>query len=222
MDDTLYDEIDYCRSGFTSTAMYITENCASAEQLKTEKVFNALWSQFTAGNTKTTFNAALDKLGIRYDDSLIRKLVEVYRTHPPSIQLPGESKSTLDKLHDDYTLAMLTDGFLPAQELKVKALGIEKYFKMIVFTEKLGREFWKPSPVGFEKILNNLKESAENCIYVGDNAEKDFIAPNELGMVTIQLIRAKKIHKSPPPSQKAAPKYKIADISALESLLTEL
>lgn len=222
MDDTLYDEIDYCRSGFTAAARYIVENVKGCEELKTEKVFNALWSQFTAGNTKKTFNSALEKLDIGCDEQLIKKLVEIYRNHPPSIQLPIDSRNILDVLSRKYRLAMLSDGFLPAQQLKAAALGIEKYFETIIFTEKLGREFWKPSPAGFEKILEKLDEKAENCTYIADNAEKDFIAPNRLGMITVQLIREKRIHKSQPASNLAKPGHKIDDISVLETLLEEL
>ena len=222
MDDTLYDEIEYCKSGFTATSKYIVDNFNSPEKLTTEEVFNALWVEFNTGNQKKTFNAALDKFEIKYDIDTIKNLISVYREHKPAISLPRQSKEILDTLSEKYKLALLTDGFLPAQRLKIAALGIEKYFKIIVCTEELGREFWKPSPVGFEKIIENLNENAENCIYLADNAEKDFIAPNELGMQTIQLLRAKKVHKGLPKSEKAAPKHKITDFLQLAGLIKEL
>ena len=62
----------------------------------------------------------------------------------------------LKTLKKRYKLALLTDGYLPAQRLKVQALGIEKYFQAIVYTEELGREYWKPSTRGFENILKEL------------------------------------------------------------------
>ena len=219
MDDTLYDEIDYCRSGFAATADYVVKTVEKAKHIPSETVFNALWAEFMSGNTKTTFNSALDELAINYDIAFIKTLVGVYREHKPMITLPEDSRSVLDTLCHDYRLGMVTDGFLPAQELKVDALGIEKYFDPIIFTERLGREFWKPSPVGFEKILEKHKELAENCIYIADNAEKDFIAPNQLGMVTVQLIRTNKIHKSISDNTIATPRHKIKDITALPACL---
>jgi putative hydrolase of the HAD superfamily len=222
MDDTLYDEIDYCRSAFSACAKYIVDNLQGPEPLTTEAVFMALWTQFNSGNQKKTFNTALEKFEIEYDAKTIKALVSAYREHTPTIDLPGDSRAVLEALGSKYRMAMLTDGFLPAQELKVAALGIEKYFEYIVYTEQLGRKFWKPSPVGFQKILKKFAEKPENCIYIADNAEKDFIAPNQLGMYTIQLIREKRVHKAQPDGEMAGPKQKIDAITQLPALLEEL
>ncbi len=196
LDDTLYDEIEYCRSGFVSASEFIA-NLPKAPPAP--DIFDVLWKQFTAGNRKNTFNSALDELGIRYNDSLIQELIKVYRNHIPKITLPADSRDVLVELRDKYTLALLTDGFLPAQQLKVKALGIEEYFKCIIYTEQLGRDCWKPSPIGFEKLLQTLNKKAETVAYVADNEEKDFIGPNKLGILTIQIIRPARIHTGSAP-----------------------
>jgi len=177
--------------------------------------------------TVTTINFALDELGINYDDDLIQKLIKVYRNHIPKIALPDDSRDVLAELSDKYTLALLTNGFLPAQQLKVQALGIEKYFKCIIYTEQLGRNYWKPSPAGFEKLLKTLNTKAETTVYVADNEEKDFIAPNKLGMLTIQVIRPARIHRetSPPPcslARRAAARHIIHELRQLPVLLAEL
>ena len=143
LDDTLYDEIDYCKSGFTSVAeflVYPAGRLMAEHRASTKEIFDTLWKQFNSGNRKNTFNSALDALGIDYDDKLIGELIEVYRNHVPEITLPDDSRDVLSQLSGKYTLALITDGFLPAQELKVQALGIEKYFKCIVYTDKLGPE----------------------------------------------------------------------------------
>ena len=127
LDDTLYDEIDYCKSGFTAVAEFLA---AMPQMPSTERIFEVFWQQFTAGNRTKTFNTALEELAIAAADSdkLITDLIEVYRNHVPKITLPAESRDVLNQLTEKYTLAMITDGFLPAQKLKVQALGIEKYF----------------------------------------------------------------------------------------------
>jgi len=117
---------------------------------------------------------------------------------------------------------LITDGFLPGQKLKVRALGIEKYFKCIVYTEELGREFWKPSPRGFETILEKLKEKAEMCVYVADNEKKDFIAPNKLGIRTIQLIRPVRLHTKESPNSDGKAEFVIKKITELAGLLEKL
>jgi putative hydrolase of the HAD superfamily len=222
MDDTLYDEVDYCRSGFRAVAEFLAgvENLTASHTA--DEVFDALWGQFAGGNRRATFNTALDQLGIEYDKGTIEHLVRVYREHTPTIELPPQSRKVLDMLKSEYRLALLTDGFLPGQRLKVEALGIEGDFESIVYTEELGREFWKPSVKGFKQILKELREKAGDCVYVADNAEKDFIGPNGLGMATIQIVRANRVHESPPAGPEAAPGQIIGSIEQLPQALKRL
>jgi putative hydrolase of the HAD superfamily len=218
MDDTLYDEIDYYKSGFAVVAQTVADDFG----LSGRTVFETLWEIFNSGNYKTTFNAAAEKLGIVFDAAYIEKLIRVFRNHKPDIKLPSESKTVLGNLKDRYKLGLITDGYLPAQEYKVKALELEKFFDYIIYTEKLGREHWKPSPTAFEKLLAELGISANQCVYVGDNLKKDFLAPNQMGFKTIRVIRAKRIHLGQAPSQQAQPNYEIDLINELPDLLKEI
>ena len=219
LDDTLYDEVDYCKSGFKAVAEFLA-NLPQAPP--DERIFNCLWKQFTAGNRTKTFNTALDELGIAYDDSRIAELIKVYRDHVPKITLPAESRNVLRQLSEKFTLALLTDGFLPAQKLKVQALRIKKYFKCIIYTEQLGRQFWKPSPAGFEKLMHDLNAVPQNIVYVADNEKKDFIAPNKLGFTTIQILRPARLHTSVCGQSGAAAQHTIRQISQLSGLLEKL
>jgi putative hydrolase of the HAD superfamily len=219
LDDTLYDEIDYCRSGFAAVAESVANLSDAAAA---EHIFNIFWKQFVCGNRTKTFDAGLDELAIQYDDELIDKLIETYRNHMPRITLPPDSEDVLSKLSGKYTLALLTDGFLPAQRLKVQALGIEKFFEHIVYTEELGRDCWKPSPVGFEQLIKVLDTDAKSMAYVADNEEKDFITPNKLGFCTIQIIRPARIHVESSTAAGAAARYIIDTISQLPAVLTRL
>jgi putative hydrolase of the HAD superfamily len=104
----------------------------------------------------------------------------------------------------------------------VRALGIEDYFEQIVYTEQLGREFWKPSPVGFEKLIEELGGKSENMAYIGDNEAKDFIAPNALGFVTIRITRTHGIHTEPAAGPDAEARHSIEQIGELGALLERL
>jgi putative hydrolase of the HAD superfamily len=144
------------------------------------------------------------------------------QSHVPKITLPEDTRDVLNRLSGKYTLALLTDGFLPAQQLKVQALGLEKYFKCIIYTEQLGRKFWKPSPAGFEKLMETLNATPETVAYVADNEQKDFIAPNKLGFFTIQIIRPARIHTESSEQPGAAAKHIIHKISQVPPLLEKL
>jgi putative hydrolase of the HAD superfamily len=221
LDDTLYDEIDYCRSGFTAVAKALASLPGLPADAETT-IFNAFWQQFSSGNRDKVFNAALEQLGLPASQEIVEKLVMLYRVHKPMITLPPSSKAVLDTLKKKYTFALLTDGYLPAQELKVEALGIKKYFKFIVYTEAMGRQCWKPSPVGYEGVLMALDVNPPNCVYVGDNEIKDFIAPNRLGFATIRIIRPNGINKEPGTDPDAPAAHTITDIAELPPLLEAL
>ena len=219
LDDTLYDEIEYCRSGFAAVSAFLAGMPNGPD---CDSIFAALWGQFTAGNRTRTFNAALEELDIDYDDMCVLELVEVYRNHVPKITLPEDSRAILVELSSKYALGLLTDGFLPAQRLKVRQLGIEDCFRCIVYTEELGRDFWKPSPAGFEKILSDLNTRAENAVYIADNEKKDFVAPNRLGLSTIELVRPARIHTSISHVPGAAAQHKTHQISQIPAIIERL
>jgi putative hydrolase of the HAD superfamily len=218
LDDTLYDEIEYCKSGFLAVAQFLVNRF---DGLTTERIYNIFWRQFAAGNHTRTFNAALDELQITSNDSIINEMVEIYRNHYPDIKLPQDSREILDKLSKKYTLGLLTDGFMPAQRQKVQALGIYKYFESIIYTEELGRDCWKPSPAGFTKIMNDLNTKPENTVYIADNEKKDFIAPNQLGILTVQLIRPARTHNFAGEGPDACAREIIYQINRLPALLEE-
>jgi putative hydrolase of the HAD superfamily len=219
LDDTLYDEIDYCRSGFAAVGDHLA---ALPGTPSASRISDCLWRRFSAGNRTKTFNAALDELGIAYDEGLIRRLVQAYRNHRPNITLPQDSRDVLSGLQARYALGLLTDGFLPAQRLKVEALGLDIYFRSIVYTEQLGRKYWKPSPLGFEKVLGCLRAKPENAAYVADNEQKDFVAANKMGLATIQIVRPARLHTESADEPSAAPKHKIHKIGQLPTLLETL
>ena len=219
LDDTLYEEIEYCRSGFQKVARVLTERLGLGEH---EALYGILWQEFDNGNHITTFNAALEKSGIIYDNKLITEMLKIYREHAPSISLPVGSETLLKELGQKYKLALLTDGYLPGQKFKVRSLEIENYFQCIVYTEELGREYWKPSTVGFEKIMKTLNVKGQDCVYIGDNAAKDFIAPNKLGFRTIQLLLPNRLHRGQAPDENAEADHVVNSISELSALLKEM
>jgi len=219
MDDTLYAEVDYCKSGFRAVADWLAK---SGTEANGEQIYENLWQIFSDGNHTTTFNEALENLNIDYDNEFIGELIKTYRQHRPQILLPDESRAVLENFYQRYKMALVTDGFLPGQELKVDALGIKKYFECIVYTELLGREYWKPSPAGFEKVLEYFNVTGDECVYIADNPAKDFIAPNKLGFMTVQLVTAGGVHKTGPADKEAQAKCVIDSISQLPGLLKEV
>ncbi len=216
LDDTLYPELDYCLSGFRAVA----EDVSARFELETEEVFSIFWDVFTGGGKNRVFNIALEKLGISYCQEDISCLVELYRSHPPEITLPNETRDVLECLKLKVKLALLTDGYMPAQRLKVQSLAIEDYFDKTVYTELLGRDKWKPSPAGFEEIMRHNKFSPSEYVYIADNPKKDFNAPKQLGWRSVWLKNSRSVHYKKSYEELIYGEFEITSISQLLDIET--
>lgn len=218
LDDTLYPEVDYCRSGFRAVA----EHLSSQTGQDGDAIFTALWNEFEQGNRRRTFNAVLEQYHLDVSEQAVKALVRLYRNHIPRITLPKTSLKALTQCQHHYTLGLLTDGYLPAQRLKVRALKIGRFFKAVIYTEQLGRESWKPSPAGFERLMQSLNTTAAEMVYVGDNPAKDFLAPNQLGFTTVQVHNPQALHVHTQADPGAQAQHHIEALASLAPLLKEL
>ncbi len=183
LDDTLYPEIDFVKSGFRRVAEKIDKDLG----LSREYTFKMLMKEFNQ-DKKFVFDRVLKEIGM-YNKSYVQKLVEIYRTHKPDINLYDDAKEILKILKDKFYLGIITDGFPTTQRLKVEALGVRKYFNRIIYTWEKGEDYSKPSSRPFLDMLEFFSLSAKDAIYIGDNMEKDFKGPREIGMFTIRVMR---------------------------------
>jgi putative hydrolase of the HAD superfamily len=189
LDDTLYPERDYVRSGYRAVARHL------AGRGKDTKAMEAyLWGCFLSGRSARAFDATSAHFGLNLSAEKIAELVEVYRNHRPEIRPYEGMPDFLSLLREHRRLGLLSDGFLPAQELKLEALKLRRFFDEVLFTEQLGREAWKPSTAGFEALRGSLALPHEAFAYVADNPAKDFVAANALGWRTVQYLRPGQIH----------------------------
>ena len=205
LDDTLYLETDYVKSGFNAAGDWLSSN------RNLNGFAERAWQFFKQGNRGKIFDQALSELGID-DQLLIGQLVEVYRSHLPQISLMPDSKKFL-KSKGVGKCALITDGFSNAQWSKIEALELDKYFSNIIVTGDWGEAFWKPHPRAFKAIQGKLDPS--QCTYIADNPLKDFQAPRELGWATsIRIRRNGALHyniETPPDC---------IEINSLEDILT--
>lgn len=169
LDDTLYPEKDYVRGGFAAVAALFPE----AEDMEAR-----LWAAFEAG--KPAVDTALAAVGRQ---SRKAEALAAYRTHTPVLRLYPGAEAMLRRLRGKMKLAVLTDGRPEGQRAKIAALGLEELFDEILITDELGGpEYRKPCPAGFERLAEELGTELSRMAYVGDNIDKDFIAPEALGM----------------------------------------
>lgn len=206
IDDTLYLERDYAKSGFDAVGEWV------AHEFNIGGFSAAAWQLFEAGTRRTIFNEALDELHVDYDIDLIKKLVHIYRSHAPEITILPDAADCLTRLaaHPaNFQLAALTGGPLLCQKAKVRALELKERLNPIVYAQQWGPEFDKPHARAFEEIEKITGYSGSECIYLADNPHKDFIAPTRLGWRTVRVRRVGGLHEesasnTPPPGLELA------------------
>jgi len=207
LDDTLYLERDFARSGFESVA------AAFADRLGPPgRAVDAMLRRLDSPDRRRVFNAALADLAVPDDPALIHAMINHYRNHTPRIRLCDDAERVLQRLQKAARLGLITDGPRVTQSNKISALGLHDRFASIVLTDDLGPGLAKPHPRAFEVIAASLGVATEQCTYIADNPAKDFIAPNALGWTTIQIRRAGGLYAGERPPPGGAPQRVIASL----------
>lgn len=172
LDDTLYSEKQYVRSGYKAVAKLLGD----------EALADRLWTYFENG--KPAIDELLNELGCmgRKEECL-----EAYREQIPEIALyHGVSELIQDLKSKGIKVGIITDGRVSGQKRKLQALGLDKLIDDIIITDELGgTQFRKPCDIAFRIVQRRWSIPFEQIMYVGDNAEKDFQAPKQLGMRTL-------------------------------------
>lgn len=169
LDDTLYSEKQYVRSGYKKVAEY----------LEKEDAADKLWGYFEAG--KPAIDAYLEEIG---EMDKKAECLNIYRNQMPEITLYDGVKEMIQELKNKgLKVGIITDGRPEGQRNKIKALGLESLVDDIIITDELGGiQFRKPCDIAFRIMQNRWRLPYEQIVYVGDNPNKDFQACRQLGM----------------------------------------
>lgn len=183
LDDTLYSEKMFVVSGFQAVSKYISKKY----NIPYETIFIKLKKDFERGVRKNNFNVLLEELGIK-DDSLLNKLIDIYRYHFPDISLDAGMEKVIKELSVNFKLALITDGHPLTQKNKIAALKLSNYFDLIKINDISKGESKQDLEI-FRDIIKQIGEKNNNMIFVGDNPLKDFIVPKKLGLYTVRIVK---------------------------------
>lgn len=182
LDDTLYGEKDYVRSGYKAVSDYLGGGYE-----------DELWDYFLDGKP------AIDELLIRLnqiDDK--DKILDIYRRHKPTLQLYDGVEGMLHMLRSKgIRIGIITDGRPEGQRNKIEALGLADKVDDIIITDELGgAQFRKPCDIAFRIMQTRWRIPAGNIIYVGDNPIKDMQAPKQIGMKSALVCNREGLYSS--------------------------
>ncbi len=187
VDDTLYLEECYVRSGFRAVGRHLEASAGINGFDET------LWSNFISGFRGDAFDRALPMHGLEPSTELITSLVEVYRCHVPDIALTPDATAFLDLLRG-RPVAAITDGPPQSQRRKVEALGVTDLIDLVIYTGELGPGMSKPHHRAFELVEESFDVRPNQLVYIGDNPAKDFAAPRSRGWQTVRVRRPAGLH----------------------------
>jgi len=169
LDDTLYYELDYQESGYNAVIDLVSE----VYECDKDRLHDL------TKDGGDVLQRICDFIGV---PSAKESLLWSYRLHKPDIRIQPEAIELLEFLQDKgATILILTDGRSISQRLKLLALGLSDI--EVYISDEYNSE--KPNLLRFKAICQ--KYAADQYVYIGDNANKDFIALNKLGWLTIGL-----------------------------------
>lgn len=172
LDDTLYSEKSYVKSGYRKIAQNYPD---------IDKAEEKLWDSFLKGEK------AIDKVFLEagLDEEEKKNALKIYRDHMPEIELYTGVPELINRIRaKGKKIGIITDGRPEGQKNKMKALNL-KVDQVIITDELGGIQYRKPNKKAFELMQNRWQIAFDRMVYIGDNIAKDFIAPKELGMQTI-------------------------------------
>lgn len=215
LDDTLYPERDYVRSGARAAARWVAgETGADPEQAAREL------EAAVQRTGRDPFGHWLRGRGLD-PQTWLPRMLDCYRSHRPEITLAAGVERLLDGLARRRALALVTDGRLEQQRLKIRALRLERWPLAIVCSDEFGRENWKPSARPYRRALELVGVAAGKAVYVGDNPAKDFLGARRAGMLSIRFRRRGGLHAQREPSgAESAPDVETNRLDGLKQILT--
>jgi putative hydrolase of the HAD superfamily len=212
LDDTLYLERHYVRSGFQQVGEFVRNRFA------VDNFAELAWQMFVGGTRGNIFDQTLKSMGLPSRPALIHELVAVYRNHEPAILMADDALQCIRRLGSTFRLALITDGPVASQERKIRALRLREWISYTILTWEWGEEYSKPHPRAYITAQRRMGVPPDQCMYVGDNPAKDFFSPRQLGWKTVRLRRANGLH-SHIESVPGSTDYEFADLYPLTELL---
>ena len=186
MDDTLFLEKYYVLSGFKQVSLFLNEQFG----IDTQESYKFLENRFENYGRNKIFDLLLQKnssdLGVVNIDSLIIRLVKVYRNHEPDIKLNPIVVNILKKIRKKkIKIAIATDGLPKMQRNKFYALGLDRLVDEMVCC--WDHDAAKPSIKCFKIAARMLNVNIKNCVIVGDHPQHDIVPARILGAISYRV-----------------------------------
>ncbi|MDF2667955.1 MAG: haloacid dehalogenase [Paenibacillus sp.] len=198
LDDTLYEEMTYVKSGFLAVANYLYSEFG----LLQEETMNVMLNELHEAGRGRVFDTVLKKNNL-FNARRIHACLMAYRGHEPTIRLFPDSEICLTRFKASHSLYIVTDGNKLVQHKKLVALDMYQRVTSCYVTHRFGIKNAKPSTHVFHRICSREKVHPDQIIYIGDNPNKDFVGIKKEGFRTVRIMRGNFANLTMPPEYEA-------------------
>ena len=131
--------------------------------------------------------------GLELDSETIQLFEKTYRFHQKNIVLPEKTKMLLDECKAlDFPMYIFSNGKSVAQRNKIKALGLDVWFRNenIFISEEVG--FLKPRLEAFQGVQKAIGIQSKQIWYIGDTYDADVVGSKTAGWNVIWFNHRKR------------------------------
>lgn len=159
------------------------------------------------------FELFYEALGLDISSEETQKIYEV-KLSQGHFFMPNAEKM-LESLYEKYDLYLASNGTAHVQEGRIKSANIERFFKDIFISQRVGAV--KPKKEFFDYCFNTIKDfNKENAIIIGDSISSDILGGKNAGIKTC-LYNPKRLDVP-----EGTADFMVFDLLEFENLLNKL
>ena len=174
LDNTLFDQSTYEFPVFEKIAALTAQYYGIDEK----QYFSAMQSLYYENVKSDLFGKAFMKVSEKpsdWESFVVQTILPVYRKYIPKILTLTSLGQVLLELVQTYDvkIVLITNGRVKTQQSKLKALGLEEFFDLLLISDQYLPVERKPSTHMFTETLKYFNISAEEMIFIGDDDLRD-------------------------------------------------
>ncbi|PIN76500.1 hypothetical protein COV17_02255 [Candidatus Woesearchaeota archaeon CG10_big_fil_rev_8_21_14_0_10_36_11] len=156
---------------------------------------------------KNAFESVCTEFNIEPNPEQIETLVGMWNSSWMLAQPYEETKETLAKLKEKFTLVLVSNTDSVSITNVLEKFGLQDFFSTIFLSCDIG--MIKTDKNFLKHVLTTLNVSVEDSVMIGDSIQSDMVPAQQMGMKTV-LIDRRKTREYP---------YKIHNLNQLEGVL---
>jgi putative hydrolase of the HAD superfamily len=218
IDDVLYDATYQTTNARLSAVRAMIEAGLPVDVETGYRTLEEIVKDLGPDNTKH-FDRLMEKLGLRWDPSVVAAGVVAYReTYPVYLKLYPDTMPTILRLRESgFKVGCVSGGKSVKQWQKLVSLGLQHCFHSVVISEDLGSQAFSKEVI--DQVVKMLGVSNSETIYVGTNPKTEIPIANEAHVIAVRLRKGdSRSEKTVEPK----PLHEIEKLSDIFRLLQQL